>query len=107
MSLKSTPIFDLTRLDYDVYADASRIGTWSSKPACPKCKTPRRKRIPPLVIEWNEGSDVMADVTFTGGLEDIVVTGRVRTFIKQHRLSGVQFGAVSMIQDRWLKKSGA
>ena len=99
-----TAIYDLTRRDYDSrYADCSRIGSYRRNPNCPKCGTQRWKRTRPLVIEWEEGADVIADFTFPGS-EEIMVTNRVREFLEGSGLRGFEFGPVSMEQNRKLKK---
>lgn len=63
------------------FARAMRIGTWSPNPgpgACPKCGNPRQKRVPPLVIEWLPGSDLIGEFTWPSFNDEIVVTQRVR-----------------------------
>src|SRR4051794_24404018 len=100
-----TFFFDLARRDYDgVFAHALMSGTYEQLPRCPKCKLAGRRRVPPLVIEWDRGSNVIGDFTWPAGLGELVVTDRVRTCIESNRFSGVRFEGVEMVQRRGLKK---
>jgi hypothetical protein len=97
-------IFDLSREDYlDRFATAGIRGTFVEAPPCPKCKGGRRKRVAPLVIEWEPGSDVVGDFTWPRGLEQLVVTQRVRDCLEPKGFSGFSFGPVSMVQDPKLR----
>lgn len=61
------------------FAQAGRLGTWYPEPAskvCPECGASRQRRVPPLVIEWLPGSDVIGDFAWPGG--EVVVRQRVR-----------------------------
>lgn len=98
-------VYHLARADYEsVYAEATRLGKYEKKPNCPKCGIQRWKRTPPLVIEWVDSSNVIADFTFTGGLSEIMINDRVRSCLVNNSLSGFEFGPVSMTQNPKLKK---
>lgn len=61
------------------FARASRIGTWAPLDACecPQCGNSRQRRVPPLVIEWEPGSDVVGDFTWPGFDDEVVISGSV------------------------------
>jgi hypothetical protein len=97
--------FDLARQDYaDVYAHALMSGTYEQVPRCAKCKLAARRRVAPLVIEWDYGSNVVGDFTWPASLDEIVVSERVRSCIESHGFSGVRFEPVEMVQRQGLKK---
>jgi hypothetical protein len=79
-------------------------GTYEQLPRCPKCKLAARKRVPPLVIEWDYGSNVVADFTWPAGLDEIVVSDRARSCVVANGFSGVRFEPVEMVQREGLKK---
>jgi hypothetical protein len=56
------------------------------------------------VIEWERGSNVIADFTWPCGLYELVVSDRVRSCIETHGFSGITFEPVEMIQKKGLKK---
>jgi hypothetical protein len=62
------------------FAEASRLGTWHPIDAkvCPECGDARQKRIPPLIIEWEPGSDVIGDFTWPGFNLEVVVSQKVK-----------------------------
>lgn len=83
------------------FAQASRLGTWYPNPGpgiCPECTASRQKRVPPLVIEWEPGSDVIGDFTWPGFGDEIVVTQRVREAL-EGRFRGFEFLPIQMHQD--------
>jgi hypothetical protein len=97
--------FDLVRQDYrSVYAHALMSGTYEQLPRCPKCKLAARRRVPPLIIEWDYGSNVVGDFTWPAGLGEIIVSDRVRTCFVANGFSGVRFEPVEMVQKQGLKK---
>jgi hypothetical protein len=97
--------FDLVRNDYrSVYAHALMSGTYEQLPRCAKCRLAARKRVPPLVIEWDYGSIVIGDFTWPAGLGEIAVTDRVKSCIVSNGFSGVSFDTVKMVQRQGLKK---
>jgi hypothetical protein len=94
-----TPFFDLVRQDYDaVYAHALMSGTYVEEPRCPSCKLASRKRVSPLVVEWDWGSDVIADFTWPAGLTELVVTDRVKTCFVSNGFTGLAFEPIQMVQ---------
>lgn len=102
-------IHNLDRDSYDeTFARAGIRGTYLERPPCPRCKGGRSELVSPLVIEWevtkwDPGSDVIADFTWPCGLQDIVITQRVRECL-EGRFTGCWFETVEMIQDPKLKK---
>jgi hypothetical protein len=97
--------YDLVRRDYqNTYADALMRGTYEELPRCPRCRVAARKRIAPLVIEWDRGSDVIADFTWPSGLSEIVVSDRVKAALVSKHFTGVSFAPVEMFQRADLKK---
>jgi hypothetical protein len=103
-----TKIYDLTPATYNLYedvlAEASVVGTFVKGPACSRCKESQWERISPLVIEWEEGSDVIADFTWPCGLDERVVTQKVKDCLDNHGFIGVSLGPVEMFQNPKLKK---
>jgi len=98
-----TKFFNLRRQDYnDIYADALKGGIYEELPRCPKCKLAARKRLSPLVIEWDYGSNIIGDFTWPG--EEIIVTDMVRTCFVSRGFSGISFEPVEMVQKQGLKK---
>jgi hypothetical protein len=76
------------------FAEASLVGERSY------CKG---KRIQPLVIEWDPGSDVIGDFTWTLIATGIAVTERVGKMLLE-RFRGFELGPVEMIQNPRLKR---
>ena len=68
--------------NYD-FAVASRVGTWDGK-----------KRISPMVIEWEPGSDLIGDFTWPGIGSEIVITERVAHIVNSTGLDGYSLGPV-------------
>jgi hypothetical protein len=100
-----TNIYLLSRKDYDlVYATASVVGTFIERLPCPECHAGRRERTKPLVIEWQPGSDNLADFTWPCGLEEVVVTERVKQLLAAAKSTGLDIGPVEMVQDKRVKK---
>jgi len=100
-----TRFYDFVRQDYgDVYADALMCGTYEQLPRCANCQLACRRRIPPLIIEWDDGSNVIGDFTWPAGLEEIVVSDRVKTCFQSNGLVGIEFEPVEMFQKPNLKK---
>jgi hypothetical protein len=89
------------------FAEATRIGTWHLEPGmpgiCPECKRPNERRVSPLVIEWEPGSDKIGDFTWPGSNDDIVVSDDVKRFINE-RFCCTEFGPVEMHQNPKLKR---
>jgi len=91
----------------DIYAVAYWKGTWyvepGDLPVCPECGISLEKRIQPLIIEWEPGSDIIGDFTVTGSYYDMVVTQRVREAI-EGKFTGFEFHPVEMYQKPSLKR---
>ena len=97
--------YDLVRLDYDdVFAHALMSGTYETLPRCSKCKLAARRRIAPLVIEWDVGSNVIGDFTWPAGLEELVVSDRVRSCFESEGFTGARFEPVEMREKQGLKR---
>jgi len=83
------------------FADASRRGTWApsfSPGPCPECGATQQRRVPPLVIEWEPGSEIVGDFTWPGFGSEVVVTEQVlKAFSK--RFSGFEPGPVEMFEE--------
>lgn len=77
------------------FARASRRGTWSNdKPS---------KRIRPLIIEWEPGSDTFGDFIWPGFNTDVVVVEKVgKTLVEI--FDGFDLGPVEFFQDPKVKK---
>jgi hypothetical protein len=98
-------IYDLTRADYEIYAEAYvDESSYLKRPDCARCDAQRWDRVSPLVIEWEAGSDEIADFTFMCVLEEIMVTQRVREFMEENAFTGVGFGPVAMVQNPRLRR---
>lgn len=89
------------------FASAGRRGTWFPRPGpgpCPECTGSRQKRVSPLIIEWNPGSERFGDFIWPGFNDEIVVTQRVREALEENRFRGIEFHPVEMIQQPKLKR---
>lgn len=42
-------------------------GTWTKGQLCPVCRRGTSELVPPLLIEWEEGSDFLGDLAWAGG----------------------------------------
>jgi hypothetical protein len=85
------------------FAYFSRLGSWKPYDAerglCPKCTSPRTaERIPPLVIQWEPGSDALGDFTWALGAPEVVITARV-TDLLLSEFQGFKPSRVVMQQD--------
>jgi hypothetical protein len=72
-------------------------------PVCPECGVPREVVGSPIQIEWEPGSDHIADFCKPGFTKDLLVTQRVRDYLEP-RFEGLSFGPVEMIQNPRLKR---
>lgn len=90
--------------DYS-FAQATRRGTWYpiGLKICPECNTSRQKRVSPLIIEWEAGSDVIGDFVWPGLNTDLVVVQKVRD-IFEDRFREIEFGSVEFWQNQKIKK---
>src|SRR6266498_180348 len=86
------------------FAQALRRGTWYPKGAtiCPECNTSRQKRVSPLIIEWEPGSDVIGDFVCPGD-DELVLTQKVRD-VFERQFQEIEFGPVEFWQEPRLKQ---
>jgi len=85
------------------FARASRRGSWSqSSGLCPECGASSQRRIQPLVLEWEPGSDAIGDFTWPGFGSDIAITEPVANLLEA--FGGFETGPVEMVQDSTLKR---
>lgn len=77
------------------FAEASRRGTWFPERTrvCPECEAPREKRISPLILEWEPGSNVIGDFVWPGFDNEMVVTQKVRNAFEA-RYSEIEYEPV-------------
>lgn len=87
------------------YAQATRRGTWypQTTTICPECKTSRQKRVSPLMVEWEPGSDQIGDFVWAGLVTDLIVVDRVKA-VFESQFSAIEFGPVEFFQSSRLKK---
>ncbi len=88
------------------YAQAARRGTWFPDPGpglCPECTSSRQERIPPLILKWLPGSDLIGDFVWPGFDDEVVVSQRVRDAF-ENRFRGFEFKPVEMWQEPKLKR---
>lgn len=83
------------------YARANIQGAWSSAPedikVCPECTQPLQKRVKPLVIEWESGSDVIGDFLWPEFGSIAVSESSFKAM--ESRFRGFECGPIEMIQD--------
>ena len=91
------------------YAEVIRQGSWDNPKElpsiCPECTVFTWERVPPLIIEWEPGSDKIGDFTHAGygfGGNDLIVTQKVRDDI-EGKFTGFEFHPVEMRQNPKLK----
>jgi hypothetical protein len=101
-------VFDLLRADYQsVYAQPfiADSGYRQRSPECPACHEFDTELISPVVIQWEPGSDLVADFTWPVGLGEIIVTQRVRDYLDESTVTSVTFRPVEMTEDPKAKRS--
>ena len=87
------------------FAQAGSLGTWfppGQKP-CPECTVSRQRRVPPLILEWEPGSDVVGDFVWPGFDDEVVVNQRVRDAL-EGRFRGFEFKPIEMWQSPRLNR---
>lgn len=86
------------------FAQALRRGTWYPKGAkvCPECHTSRQKRVSPLIIEWEPGSDLIGDFTCPGD-DELVIAQKVRN-VFEGRFREIEYRPVEFWQEPKLKQ---
>jgi hypothetical protein len=80
---------------YGDYAGFSHLGTWSESRLCPKCGRHSSRLVEPLLVEFEPGSDVLADFMWCG--YSFIVLPPVRAFLEHERF-GCSFGRVEVVQ---------
>lgn len=86
----------------DVFAQAVRLGTWLKGEGCKVCGRSTEKRVPPLVIEWISGSDVIADFVWPGFGEEVIISDRVRiAFEQKYRFRSFECLPIRMVEPGW------
>jgi hypothetical protein len=91
-------------VDY-IFAHASRRGTWYPEGAkvCPECGSSRQKRVSPLIIEWESGSDMIGDFIWPGFDDELVIAQKVKDDFGG-RFREIEFGMVEFWQNPRLKR---
>jgi hypothetical protein len=85
------------------FAQAGRRGSWSESPGvCPECTGSRQHRIPPLVLEWQPGADVVGDFVWVG--PDLACRRQVIEALSA-RFLGPVGGPVEMAQDAKVRRT--
>lgn len=89
----------------DSFAYAIRRGTWDPRGAkvCPECQSSRQTRIPPLIIEWQPGSDKIGDFVWPGFNDEMVVTQNVRESLEKLDKE-IIYNRIQFFQNKSLKK---
>jgi hypothetical protein len=87
------------------FAFATRRGTWFPKGAklCPLCHRSTQKRIKPLIIEWEPGSDKIGDFIWPALDNELVVTQKVKDVL-QEQFPEVEFVSVEFWQNPKVKQ---
>jgi hypothetical protein len=82
------------------FAEATRRGTWYPQGVkiCPECDTSRQKRVPPLIIEWEAGSEVIGDFVWPGLNLELVITDGVKNAI-EGQFREIEFWPVVFFQN--------
>lgn len=61
----------------------SAVGTWSPGIVCPECTGSTEILIEPLLVEWEPGSDIIADFSWSALFCICIIRHRVVRFLKQ------------------------
>lgn len=69
------------------YARASRRGSWEGSPS---------RRVKPLIIEWEPGSDLVGDFTWPGVNSEVIVKESVANVLHAADVPGFELGPVHM-----------
>lgn len=90
------------------FARAFTLGTWEPKDAklCQECGHGTEKRVPPLIIEWQDSTDLVGDFTFPGMDDEMVVTDRIRRELLSQKFGPITFRPLRMHQKPKSKQSG-
>lgn len=89
----------------DSFAYAIRRGSWypEGSKVCPECHSSRQKRVSPLILEWEPGSDRIGDFVWPGFNDEMVVTQTVRESLEKLNKE-IIFNTIQFIQNKSLKK---
>lgn len=84
---------DLKR-DYS-FAQPSIVGSWTpGGDLCKACQYTPQTHAEPLLVEWEEGSDVIGDFSWQGST--MIVLDRVKTFLERNNFE-CRFGVVQVV----------
>ena len=82
-------------LQNSLYAEISRVGTWSEGYLCKHCGLSTEENIEPLQIEFEPGSEVIGSFLWSG--YTCVVIDAIRDFMEEHDF-GCKFGTVEVLK---------
>jgi hypothetical protein len=85
-----------------MFAGAVTVGTWTDGALCPECLGSTKRRVRPLVMEWEPESDVVGDFVWVS-YSDLAVVERVFADLEE-RFGALEAGPVEMVQDPRLKR---
>jgi hypothetical protein len=87
------------------FAQAGRRGTWHppNTEVCPECGSSPQQRVPPLILEWEPGSEVVGDFAWLGADDEVVVSQRVGEALSE-RFRGFELKAIEFWQDPKLRR---
>jgi len=95
-------IWNLSEERDSAYAEPALRGAWSKGYVCKECTASTEKRTQPLIVEWQPGSDRIADISWAStGCP--VITERVHKLLSE-RFRGYEPGPVEMVQNPRLKR---
>lgn len=86
------------------FAYASRLGSWEDEDRiCPECTRSLARRVQPIVIEWEPGSELIGDFVWPWVGTDIVT--KIEVFRELNtKFGGLESGTVEMVQNTKLKR---
>jgi hypothetical protein len=98
-------IYRIKSLKLPAYANPLKKGSWrypeGSPQYCPECSICLGKRVPPLIMEWEAGSNLISDFFEPKawiGENNFVVTQQVKLAL-EGKLSGFEFLPVEIVQN--------
>ena len=98
-------IWRFTNPNDERFAEASRRGAWSAGGQCPICKASTARRVRPLLLEWESGSDRIGDFVVTGFDSDVAISDPVAKALAD--VQGFELGPVEMVANASLVKRPA
>jgi DNA-directed RNA polymerase subunit RPC12/RpoP len=94
-----------TRVDYRPnYAQAFWRATFSEGSTCAECRFCRTQLVSPFVLEWHKGPMEVADFTWPSGLDELVVTDKVKLAFELHEVRGIDFAPVETLLPSYRSK---